>query len=109
MIITTLESLAVALEMLKGLGMSHADAEKRVILTTQSFAWVGGPATQESSKGLITFEQLLSLGELPEEERFDGEAAHETVLLCYSSGTTGQPKVRLQCQFPNKTLTVLSH
>lgn len=100
MIITTLESLDIVLEMLEGLGMSHADAKKRLIVVTKSLAWAGGPAVHEgTTNSLITFEQLLGLGELREDERFDGEAAQETVLLCYSSGTTGLPKVCVQSRF----------
>jgi 4-coumarate--CoA ligase len=91
-VLATPDNAAVALEMFKGLGLTQADAEKRVILLTKSLAWAGGPSTSENTNGLVTFEQLLSLGVLQEEERFDGQAAQETVLLCYSSGTSGQPK-----------------
>ncbi|KAF8622704.1 hypothetical protein AX15_006795 [Amanita polypyramis BW_CC] len=37
-------------------------------------------------------EDLLKLGTLTEEEKFDGRLAHETVYICYSSGTMGKPK-----------------
>ncbi|KAF9075582.1 AMP binding protein [Rhodocollybia butyracea] len=92
MVIT--DNLDATLKMLEGLGLTHADAEKRVILLTNSFVWAGGAAASESEnvQGSITFEQLLGLGELSQEEKFDEDAAQETVLLCYSSGTTGQPK-----------------
>ena len=35
---------------------------------------------------------LLGKGKLVQEEKFPGEQANETILLCYSSGTTGKPK-----------------
>jgi len=37
-------------------------------------------------------DDLLGHGALPEEEKFVGHQANETLLLCYSSGTTGKPK-----------------
>jgi 4-coumarate--CoA ligase len=41
---------------------------------------------------LLRIEDLLRVGTLKEEAKFDGPLANETVLLCYSSGTTGKPK-----------------
>ncbi|KAJ4487169.1 AMP binding protein [Lentinula edodes] len=97
MIITTSENLSVALEMLiVGLGLSQADAENRIIISQNSLAWASGLVSSRSegkaTRDLITFDQLLGIGELQNEEEFDGESAQETALLCYSSGTTGQPK-----------------
>ncbi|KAJ4496672.1 AMP binding protein [Lentinula lateritia] len=97
MIITTSENLSVALEMLiVGLGLSQADAESRIIISRNSLAWASGLVSSrsegEATRDLITFDQLLGIGELQNEEEFDGESAQETALLCYSSGTTGQPK-----------------
>ncbi|KAJ3896403.1 AMP binding protein [Lentinula edodes] len=97
MIITTSENLSVALEMLiVGLGLSQADAENRIIISQNSLAWASGLVSSrsegEATRDLITFDQLLGIGELQNEEEFDGESAQETALLCYSSGTTGQPK-----------------
>ncbi|KAJ3923799.1 AMP binding protein [Lentinula edodes] len=97
MIITTSENLSVALEMLiVGLGLSQTDAENRIIISQNSLAWASGLVSSrsegEATRDLITFDQLLGIGELQNEEEFDGESAQETALLCYSSGTTGQPK-----------------
>ncbi|KAJ7214390.1 AMP binding protein [Mycena pura] len=41
---------------------------------------------------LVSLPDLLSLGTMEKEESFDGTADTETTLLCYSSGTTGNPK-----------------
>ncbi|KIK61143.1 hypothetical protein GYMLUDRAFT_43231 [Collybiopsis luxurians FD-317 M1] len=87
-IISTSDGLTTALEVLKESGFTLDEAEKRIIVAPSGFAWAGGPAKSESSRG-IPFDQLLGLGELHEEEQFEGE---ETTLLCYSSGTTGLPK-----------------
>ncbi|KAJ3857742.1 AMP binding protein [Lentinula lateritia] len=97
MIITTSENLSVALDMLiVGLGLSQADAENRIIISQNSLAWASGLVSSrsegEATRDLVTFDQLLGIGELQNEEEFDGESAQETALLCYSSGTTGQPK-----------------
>ncbi|KAJ3980740.1 AMP binding protein [Lentinula detonsa] len=95
LIITTFENLGATLEMLTGgLGLSQADAEKRIVLSPKSLTWTSGLTSSESEslRGLITFDQLLEQGELQNEELFDGDDAQETALLCYSSGTTGQPK-----------------
>ncbi|KAF5384518.1 hypothetical protein D9757_006442 [Collybiopsis confluens] len=88
-IITTSQGLDVVYDMLKGIGLSGLEAESRVILVPDDFAWAGGPPTPKPFSRGITFEQLLGLGELLHEELLDGE---ETTLLCYSSGTTGLPK-----------------
>ncbi|KAH7872035.1 AMP binding protein [Lentinula edodes] len=101
MIITTSENLSVALEMLiVGLGLSQTDAENRIIISQNSLAWASGLVSSrsegEATRDLITFDQLLGIGELQNEEEFDGESAQETALLCYSSGTTGQPKTTHQ-------------
>ena len=47
---------------------------------------------EQAHKGFMKMTQLLGKGQLIQEERFDGALSNETVLLCYSSGTTGKPK-----------------
>jgi 4-coumarate--CoA ligase len=42
--------------------------------------------------GFVTMDNLLGKGTLKREEQFNGRAANETALICYSSGTTGNPK-----------------
>jgi non-ribosomal peptide synthetase component F len=42
---------------------------------------------------MLTLHDLLVRGKLEREDQFNGALAHETVYLCYSSGTTGKPKV----------------
>ena len=65
------------------MGVSDADAKRRVFLT--------GGAGREV-QGWRQASELLGKGQLGREEPFDSEAAHETVLLCYSSGTTSRSK-----------------
>lgn len=55
-------------------------------------------------------DELLQVGQLSHEVSFDGRYADETILLCYSSGTTGLAKgvetthrnlVSIMCMFPS--------
>ncbi|EAU82590.1 AMP binding protein [Coprinopsis cinerea okayama7 len=54
------------------------------------------PQTSTSKSNLATNAndcvELVRGGKLERAERFDGDAAEETVYICYSSGTTGKPK-----------------
>ncbi|KAH9485035.1 4-coumarate--CoA ligase-like 7 [Psilocybe cubensis] len=88
------EGVATARETLKSLGLSADDANKRIVVMATGLGWAGGPSTPitPASKGLLTVSDLLGLGSIREEEKFEGKLAHETVYLCYSSGTTGKPK-----------------
>ncbi|KAF7319145.1 AMP binding protein [Mycena chlorophos] len=92
-LILVAESLvAVVVDALtKELGMSPAEAGKRIVVVPEDLSWAGGPAVVRTDRRL-TFVDLLALGTLEKEESFDGVADKETVLLCYSSGTTGKPK-----------------
>ena len=56
---------------------------------TDGLEWVEEPVATSIKPDLahlIKFVDLLKLGTLKEEERFDGEQSGETVYLCYSSG-----------------------
>ncbi|KAI0821334.1 acetyl-CoA synthetase-like protein [Irpex lacteus] len=76
----------VALEMFKTLDVDLTEASRRIIIAD----WPSPPSP--STNSYIRVADLLGKGQLPEEEKFDGDLANETVLLCYSSGTTGNPK-----------------
>lgn len=76
----------VLLETFKLLGLDIADARRKIILAD----W--GAPSQPGFGDFITMTDLLGKGSLAEEEKFPGEQANETALLCYSSGTTGKPK-----------------
>ena len=78
--------LPVALEMFKLLNMSLAEAKRRIIIADF------GVAPAPSFKEHIVLTDLFGRGRLHEEEKFPGDLAHETTLLCYSSGTTGKSK-----------------
>lgn len=40
----------------------------------------------------MRLEEFLQWGKLESEEKFTGEQVHESIMLCYSSGTTGLSK-----------------
>ncbi|KAK0463733.1 AMP binding protein [Desarmillaria tabescens] len=95
LIFTTEEELATTKAMLNELGVPEEESVKRVIMLGKSLRWAGGPDATINSEAseLPRWEELLGLGALEKEESFDGPLAEETALLCYSSGTTGKPKV----------------
>ncbi|KDQ53842.1 hypothetical protein JAAARDRAFT_161175 [Jaapia argillacea MUCL 33604] len=81
------------------------EAKKRVVVVG-GHGW-GSLPPQEEEKGLAAVQQhwrldakkafvwiddLLGKGTLSKVEQFTGQDIHETVYLCYSSGTTGKPK-----------------
>lgn len=78
--------LPVVLEMFKNIGLSEAEARRRIIMAD----WATPQAQTHSL--YITMTSLLGGGKLAKEEEFRGKQSSETVLLCYSSGTTGKPK-----------------
>lgn len=88
----------VALEMFKTLDVDLTEASRRIIIAD----WPSSPSP--STNSYIRVADLLGKGQLPEEEKFDGDLANETVLLCYSSGTTGNPKGVMVCPFSFQTL-----
>ncbi|PBK78482.1 AMP binding protein [Armillaria solidipes] len=90
-IFTTEDSLPVVRAMFEEIGVGADEADARIIVLGKSLKWAGGPDAPRTSS-LLHMEDLLGIGSLEEEEKFDGERAHETALLCYSSGTTGKPK-----------------
>ncbi|KAJ7060932.1 AMP binding protein [Mycena amicta] len=91
LVLVAQELLPVVLEALtKEIGMSPAEADKRIVVVSNDLSWAGGPAAPKPDR--LSFGDLLDLGKLDKEESFDGIADKETVLLCYSSGTTGKPK-----------------
>ncbi|KAJ6454454.1 AMP binding protein [Mycena vitilis] len=94
LIFTAEDGIGVVRAMFAELNLSKVDADKRMVVLGTDLRWAHGPAAKPipEAAGLVTLEHLLSLGTLEKEETFEGAAAHETVYLCYSSGTTGKPK-----------------
>ncbi|KAF8231352.1 AMP binding protein [Tricholoma matsutake] len=94
LVMSSEKGLATVREMFKQLGLSQSDAARRIIVLGTGLEWAGGPAAplDPESAGLLRMEDLLNRGALKEEEKFEGKDAHETAYLCYSSGTTGNPK-----------------
>ncbi|KAF8162515.1 AMP binding protein [Mycena galopus ATCC 62051] len=87
LVLTAEEGISTVRAMFTELGFSKADADQRIVVLGSDLRWAGGPAAARD---------LLSRGTLSKEESFEGAAAHETVYLCYSSGTTGNPKTTHQ-------------
>ncbi|KAI0090784.1 hypothetical protein BDY19DRAFT_887434 [Irpex rosettiformis] len=73
-----------ALEMFKTLNLDLTEARRRIVVAD----WPSPP----TDSTYIRISDILGKGQLQEEEKFDGDLANETALLCYSSGTTGNPK-----------------
>ncbi|KAJ7616223.1 AMP binding protein [Mycena polygramma] len=103
------------------LGIGRDEGDMRTVVLPSDLRWAGGPevALRPECAGLLTLHDLLGRGKLAKESQFEGELAHETVYLCYSSGTTGKPKgvetthqnmtTILDVLSPTLTLTNLGH
>jgi 4-coumarate--CoA ligase len=91
-VVTTPDGLNIVRQMFAAQGINGDD---RIIVITNGFGWAGGPESPVPSelRKYTLIGDLFNLGKLPEEEKFDGQDCHETAFLCYSSGTTGKPKV----------------
>lgn len=79
------ENLPVALKMFEQQRIPEAEARKRIVIT-------GWGLERKGPSGFVQMDDLLGKGSIGEAENFDGPLAHEAILLCYSSGTTGKPK-----------------
>lgn len=74
------------------LGISQAEAAKRVVI----LSYTGPEKDMERALKIgpqwTRLEEFVSQGKLVEEEKFSGEQVHDSIMLCYSSGTTGLSK-----------------
>ena len=96
-------SVSTVLTMLKANGIDKDEARKRIIIME-----VGDK--DATAKGFIHMDDLLGKGVLDVAERFDGPLSDETVLICYSSGTTGKPKgVEVRISTPSTDSVSHSH
>jgi len=88
-IFTSEDGVATSREMLGDLGLNAYEADRRIFVMSNCLAWAGGPSIPIKSdlSGFLQVSDLLKLGALKEEDRFDGDLAQETVYLCYSSGS----------------------
>ncbi|KAF7351415.1 4-coumarate--CoA ligase-like 7 [Mycena sanguinolenta] len=93
-VITSEDGIGTVRTMFQQLGIAQDEGDRRTVVLGRDLRWAGGPAAALNPEcwGLLTLPDLLSRGKLKKEEQFEGELAHETVYLCYSSGTTGKPK-----------------
>ncbi|TCD66539.1 hypothetical protein EIP91_001260 [Steccherinum ochraceum] len=78
--------LHIALEMFKNMGLSESEVKKRIIIADY------GMEREPHTKAFKNIVDLLGKGSLEEEEKFPGDLSNEVAFLCYSSGTTGNPK-----------------
>ncbi|KAJ7185860.1 AMP binding protein [Mycena filopes] len=94
LLVTAEDGIDIVRAMFAELGVSREEGDARTVVVGRDLRWAGGPAAppKPSCSGLLTLSDLLTRGELEREELFEGPLAHETVYLCYSSGTTGNPK-----------------
>ncbi|KAJ6460457.1 AMP binding protein [Mycena vitilis] len=92
------------------LGIGRDEGDRRIVVLPRDLRWAGGPEFPLRSQctGLLTLDDLLGRGKLAKETKFEGSVALETVYLCYSSGTTGKPKVVTTHQNMTTILDVLS-
>ncbi|KAF8891748.1 AMP binding protein [Infundibulicybe gibba] len=90
LVFTSEDGVNAVREMFSGLGVNNEEADRRIVVLGNGLEWAGGPAApkKQDCHGLLRVEDLLNIGTLNEEEKFDGDRAHETVYLCYSSGFT---------------------
>lgn len=92
------ELLEVVLSALSLSGVQEKDVRKRVLLLAQPS--VEGPVTanikdeklKKKSEELFNVDDILVENKAFQPEAFEGKDAHKTVMLFYSSGTTGLPK-----------------
>lgn len=84
-IITSQEGVPLVREMFASLNMHPSESDSKIIVLSECLRWAGGPSGSLGWGTLLTMEELLATGTLPAEEKFEGEQAHETVYLCYSS------------------------
>ncbi|KAF8586519.1 acetyl-CoA synthetase-like protein [Ramaria rubella] len=75
--------LGTAIEALKLMKVDDAGAKKRIVLMG---------LIETALEGWRNVDDLLGKGRIEKEELFKGPAAHETIFLCYSSGTTSKSK-----------------
>ncbi|KAG8861521.1 hypothetical protein FRB91_006229 [Serendipita sp. 411] len=96
-----LPNLLKAYELLK---VPEAVARKQILIGNWKEENVQAPT------GFTLLEEMLRVGKLETEAKFDGRYADETTLMCYSSGTTGLAKgvetthknlVAIMCMFPS--------
>ncbi|KAJ7136077.1 AMP binding protein [Mycena epipterygia] len=94
LLLTAEGGVSIVNAMFSELGITKEEANKRTVVLSRDLRWAGGPGAARSADavGLLKMEDLLSRGTMEHEEKFEGSQAHETVYLCYSSGTTGKPK-----------------
>lgn len=88
LIFTSAGGLAIVRAMFRELGVTASEAGKKIIVIGDSLEWAGGPSAlkPELQENLTSWEDLLTQGTLPAEEKFDGALAKQTSYICYSSG-----------------------
>lgn len=94
--------LDTLLKAFASLGINEADAQKRTVVLSYASPEKGIEKQLNIGPQWARLGDFLNKGKLDKEEDFSGDLAHETALLCYSSGTTGLSKgveVRLRIKY----------
>jgi 4-coumarate--CoA ligase len=88
LILSNEEGVTAIQNMLKD-RMSPSEVDQRIIVMTNGLEWAYGPTVpiRPELSDLLKIGDLLKLGTLKEEEKFDGRFAHETAYVCYTSGS----------------------
>jgi 4-coumarate--CoA ligase len=84
--------LDTLLKTFASLGLSDAVAQKRVVIMAFTSLEKAMEKQLKIGSQWVRFEEFLKQGKLDKEEIFSGNEVHESIMLCYSSGTTGLSK-----------------
>lgn len=75
----------VVVKMFELLKLDQETAKRKIVVADWGLS-------DKGPTGFLQVDQLLGKGKLKSEEKFEKNEANQTVMLCYSSGTTGKPK-----------------
>ena len=84
--------LHVVRDALKSIGCTESEIRSRVIILTSHWLTSVPDSISSEFAHLTSLDAFLGRGALSNEVNFDEERSNETLYLCYSSGTTGNPK-----------------
>lgn len=84
--------LDTLLKTFASLGLSDAVVQKRVVVMSYTSIEKAMERQLKVGSQWVRFEAFLKQGKLDKEEMFSGNDVHGSIMLCYSSGTTGLSK-----------------
>ena len=77
---------------LRSTGCTESEIRSRVVLLTSGWLTHTTDHIPSEFTHFASLDTFFGRGALPNEVNFDGQRSNETLYLCYSSGTTGNPK-----------------